>query len=509
MNVSPYSGAVLKRSAMHFLSGKVASGLLSLLVLLMMVRELAVEEYGVYVFLVAGMEIALAITALSLPWVAARYLPEFRLHANGKVLADFVWKILARIALFLFIGVLLLLLVLPRILPLEFIQYLDVARLYLLVLLTEGLGRHVRECALEPLLQQGKAQISLVTRNMILLSLLVAVVAIQSEVHLYHVVLAEIVASVLGAMLALRGLTRYLNVHRELPGQIDWQPPNWSEMWGMARHMYVSHFITLTYSSQVFIFLIQRYLGVEATALFGFLRNLFEHISRYLPATLLFSLIRPKLVASYVAAGDMMELTRNANLTGKSSLFVLMPILVFTWLAGDDLVSLLSGEKFYQTGYYLAGLLLALIPLSQRQILVAVTIVSNKSYLCTWGSSLSMLVLPLAYWLLEAGYGLWSPIIAIIANQIIFNTTLIAALMRTTTYRPDSIGYFKLLAAALLGLILTQQLSVSVQSDWLGLLIMATLAGSCFLLVAYFIKPFHEEERVRLNRLLNRKIFVW
>lgn len=507
MSVSPYSSAVLKRSAMHFITGKIFSALLTLIILLWLVRELTVEEYGIYVILVAGMEIALAITALSLPWVAARYLPEFRLHADGKTLACFVWQILARITVFLVMGVFLLFVVLPWLLPLEFTRYLDVARLYLLVLLAEGLGRHIRDSALEPLLQQGQAQISLVLRNLVLL-LLLSAVAVYGDVNLHHVVLAELIASLLGAILALRGLVRYLHVHRELQGRDGWQAPNWVEMWSIARHMYLSHFITLTYSPQVFIFLIQHYLGVEATALFGFLRNLFEHISRYLPATLLFSLIRPKLVASYVAAGDMVELTRNANLAGKLSIFILMPVLIFASLAGDELLSLLSSGKFSQTGYYLAGLLMALIPLSQRQILVAVVIVSDKSYLCTLGSSLSMLALPLAYWLLEADQGLWSPIFAIIVNQIIFNTTLIVALTRTTTYRPDSIGFFKLVVATLVGLILTQQFAIPLHG-WPGVLIKAALASSFFLLAAYFIKPFQAEERARLNRLFNHKIFVW
>ncbi len=508
MSVSPYTGAALKRSAVHFLAGKVASALLTLIILLWLVRLLTVEEYGAYVVLVAGMELALAITSLGLPWVAARYLPEFRLHASGKMLAHFVWQIIARIGLFLVAGALLLFLALPwLLLSLELAQYTNVARLYLLVLLLEGLGQHIRESALGPLLQQSQVQISLVARNLALL-LLVGVVALQGVVHLHHVVLAELAASALGTMLALRGLVRHLHAHRDLPGRDGWQPPSWPEMWRIARHMYFNYLVTLTYSPQVFVFLIQRYLGVEATALFGFLRSLYGQISRYLPATLLFSLIRPKLVVSYVGAGGMAELTRNANLAGKLSLFVLMPVLVFVWLAGGELLSLLSGGKFSQAGYYLAGLLLALIPFSQRQILETVAVTSGKSHLCLWGTSLGVLVLPLAYWLFEAGQGLWGVIIAIIISQMIFNATLIAALARTTTYRPDTIGFFKLAAAALAGFVLAQQLAIPTHG-WSGLLIMAVLASGLFLLAAYFFKPFKVEERARLNRLLNRKVFVW
>ena len=508
MSDSPYSTAALKRSAAHFLTGKAASALLTLVFVLWLVRLLAMEEYGAYVVLVAGMELALAITSLGLPWVVARYLPEFRLHASGKMLAHFVWQVSVRIGLFLVAGALMLFIAMPwLLLPLELAQYTNVARIYLLVLLLEGLGRRIRENILGSLMQQRQAQISLVARNLALL-LLLGIVAAQGVVHLHHVVLAELVASALGTMLALRSLVRHLHIHRDLPGQESWQPPNWPDMWRIARHMYFSHCATLIYGPQVFVFLIQRYLGVETTALFGFLRSLCMQISNYLPAKLLFSLIQPKLVASYVGAGGMGELVRNANLVGKLSLFVLMPLLMFAWLAGGELLSLLSGGKFTQTGYYLAGLLLALIPLSQQQILTTVAVASDNSHLSSWGSFLGILALPLAYWLLEAGQGLWSIIISMIVGQMLFNATLITVLARTTTYRPDAIGLFKLIAAALAGFVLTQQLAMPVHG-WSGLLMMAALAGGLFLLAAYFLKPFRVEERARLNRLLNRRIFIW
>ncbi|MDO8894765.1 lipopolysaccharide biosynthesis protein [Nitrosomonas sp.] len=508
MSVSPYSSAALKRSALHFLTGKAVSGMLTLIILLLLVRVLTVEEYGIYVILVAGMELLLAVTSLGLPWTVARYLPEFRLRASGKMLAHFVWQAMALISLFLVIGILLLLWILPWLLSsMEFAQFTDVARLYLLMMLLEGLGRNIQDNALGPLLQQGWVQISLVVRNLTLL-LLLGIMVTQGMVHLCQVVLAELAASALGAVLALCGLVRYLHKNCDLSKRDDWQPPAWSEMWSIARQMYFSHLIALIYSPQVFVFFVQRYLGVEAAALFGFLRSLFGQIFRYLPATLLFGLIRPKLVASYVNTGDMLELTRNANFVGKLSLFVLMPFLIFAWLVGDELLNFLSGDKFNQTGYYLAVFLLTLIPFSQHQILGAVAMISDKSHLSLWGATLSTLVLPLAYWLLEAGMGLWSFIIAINLSHMINNAVLVIGLIHSTAYRPDSVSFFKLAAAALVGFILVRQLEIPV-NGWLDLLIMAVLASGSFLLTAYFIKPFQMEERSRLNRLLNRKIFAW
>jgi O-antigen/teichoic acid export membrane protein len=542
MNATPYSIAALKHSALHFLIGKVVSALLTMCVLLLLVRLLALEEYGTYVILVAGMELALSITQLGLPWLSARYLPEYRLHANGKQLKHFVWQIIALSGLFSVVGALLLLAAMPWLLaPLKLAQQMDVARLYLLVLVAEGLRRSIQECILEPLLQQSYSQFSQIARNLVLL-LCLGIVAAQGAVHLTHVVLAELAGAILGIVPALWGLVWHLRAHRDLPGKAGWQHPSWTHMWRTAGHMYFSLLITLASSPQVYVFLTQRFLGVEVTALFGFLLNLYGQIRSYLPSTLLFGLIRPKLMASYVGEGGMAQLAHNANFMGKISLFVLMPLLVFTWLAGGELLSLLSGGKFAQSGYYLGGLLMVLIPLSQRQILETVAVASGQSHLCSWGSVLGLLTLPLAYYLLESGLGLWSPILAMIVGQFIFNATLIVTMRLTTTYRPDAAGFFKLAAAALVGFVLSflikmawsgsfqphengfagllqniqdivssflaQQTTVSTHG-WLGLAIIAALACGLVLIAAYFFKPFRVEERMTLNRLFKRNIFIW
>ncbi|MDP1788084.1 lipopolysaccharide biosynthesis protein [Nitrosomonas sp.] len=508
MSVSPYSSAILKRGAVHFLVGKAASALLSLITLLWLVRLLAVEEYGAYVVLIAGMEITLAITSLGSPWVAARYLPEFRLYSSGKMLIQFVWQLIALNTLFLVIGALLLLMAIPWLLEfLDLAQYTDAARLYLLVLIIEGSVRRIRENILGTLLQQKQAQISLVTRNLALL-LLLGIASNDGAVNLHFVVLAEFVASAVGGVLALHGLIQYMLKHCDLLGSDSWLPPKWSKMCGIACQMYFNQLVSLIYSPQVFVFLIQRYLGAEATALFGFLRSLYVQIASYLPATLLFSLIRPKLIASYVGTGGMAELSNNANLVGKLSLFVLMPVLIFTWIAGTELLDLLSGGKFGQVNNYLAGLLLALIPLSQYQILTTVAVACDRSHLCFLGASLGMLSLPAAYWLLESGYGVWSIIIAIVMSQALCNAMIIFSLTRATTYMPDTFGFFKLVIAALISFILTQQLMMEVHG-WLGLLIIAVSVVIFYLLSAYFIRPFRTEERTRINRVLNREIFVW
>ena len=540
---SPYSRATFMHSSMHFFIGKVVSALLSLGILFWLVHLLPVTEYGVYMILQAGMGLALAITSLGIPWVAARYLPEFRLYANGVQLKIFVFQIIVLASLFVIGGAVFLYITMPWLLGfMKVTQQLDVARLYLLVLILEGFRTNIQVSILEPLLQQGQAQLNQVIRSLTILLCLGVIEVVQGTIHLHHVVLAELAGSFLGAALGFHGLFRYLHGHQTLQGNMSWKPPVWLDMWRTARHMYFSYLVNVTYSSPVFVFLTQRFLGVEVTAQFGFLLNLHDQICRYLPATLLSSLIRPKLIVSFKGAGGMGQLTINANLVGKLSLFILMPILVYSWLAGGELISQLSGGKFTQAGYYLAGLLLMLVPYSQRQILETVAVASGQSNLCLWGTTFGALCLPLAYWFLDLGLGLWSPILGMIVSQIIFNTTITAAMMINTTYLPDSTGIFKLIVAALLSFALSILVKISWMSllqlhetgwvgmlesiqdivyilfmqqilppieGWLDLCVTAMITCVLFLLVSYFLKPFRTEERARLNSLNKWNVFVW
>lgn len=508
MNGEPYSGTALKRSAWHFLSGRAASAVLTFIILLWVVRLLPVAEYGAYVTLVAALELAIAISTMGLPWMASRYLPEYRLHASGAILIRYVRQLMTLLGSVMVLTALLLLVNLKWLLTtVDMSPYEDAARLYLLMLIAEGFGRHLRESALGPLLKQGIAQVSLVMRNLVLL-LMLGLMSVAHPVHLRDVVMAELMAATIAAAIALVGLTHYLRQHHDLKGESGWTEPAWPDMWHTARHMYFSQMITLAYSTQVFLILIRRYLGVEATAAFGFLRSLYEQVSRYLPATLLFSLIRPKLVASYVGQGGIEGLSRNANLAGKLSLFVLMPLVVFVGLGGQELIKLLAGGKFPHTEGYLFGLMLALIPFSQRQIVETVAVTSGLSQLCTVAATLGVLMLPLTYVLLEAGLGLWAPIIGMGAGNLLFNVVILIGIGRLMPYRPDMIGFTKLMLASLTTYLFARFIPVP-GSGWSDLMSLAAFTLAIYLIASYLIRPFAQAERDRLNRHLTRGLFVW
>jgi O-antigen/teichoic acid export membrane protein len=510
MSDSPYSGSAVKRSTAYFLVGKVVSALLNFTILLWLVRLLTVPEYATYITLVASMEIAFCAAGLGIPWMEGRYFPEYRLHASKEKIIRFaVQLILCQVGVLLIVALAAWSCLDWLLIKMEMSSYREAAQLYLLMLVVDGAGRRLRDGMLSALLLQKLSQISLVTRNFLFVASLGVLVYLE-EINLVHVIEAELFASSVGVMISLFGLWRHLKLIevRENP---EWQAPKWSQMWAVARNMYFSTQITQVYSAPVFILIIHYSFGTEAaeaTAVFGFLCNLYVQVGNYLPAVLLFGLIRPKLVASYVGDGGIVELTRNANMVGKFSLFVLMPLLVFSGLAGEVLVELLSGGKFQHTGYYLAGLMCVLIPLSQRQILETVAVVTGNSHLCNYAATLGIFTLPIAFGLIKIGFGLWAPIIAFALGNLIFCSTIVRGVAKKTSYHADFAGFCRMLLSAAIAYLGAMLLVFSGQ-NWVWIIAVAILACITFLLAGGIIKPFSEYERSSINQIIKRNLFIW
>jgi O-antigen/teichoic acid export membrane protein len=504
----PYSRAAFKRSAFHFLSGKAVSALLTFATLLWLVRLLPVPEYAAYVTLAASLDVTLALASLGLPWLAARYLPEFRLHAARARLQLLLKRLLTwQSAMLLIASFVLVGLFDVGLGSLGLAAYSRAAAIYLAMVLVDGVGRTVRESLLTTLLQQGTTQISLATRNATFL-LLLAVVALRGDVHINDVVIAELAAASAGTVLALWGLRRYARSIPAAAGDPDWREPPLREMLPVARQMYFSYLVGLSYEPQVFLLVLSSHLGSAATATFGFLRSLYIQVSRYLPATLLFNLIRPKLVADYARAGGAANLSQNINLAGKLSLFALMPLIVIVAVAGDELVALLSGGKFPHAGMYFLGLLVGLIPYSQRQLLETAAVATGHGNLCLRASSSGLLMLPLMILLLAAGFGLWAPVFTISVGNLLFNTIIQLGLRKRIHYVADLIGWIRLLAIVALTYLSTALL-VPESPPHLVLLLTVCLVAVLYLAAARWVKPFSESERASINLFLGRRLFHW
>ena len=513
MSNAPYSREAMRRGTWRFLTGKVTSALLTVVILLWLVRLMTVAEYGAYVVLVAGMELGFALAGFGLPWLAARYLPEYRLHGSGASLTAICRQLLLWQVMSLLACITLLAIMLNSYLSWTGLELIHTpAQIYLLVLLVEGLGRFLRVALMDPLMLQGESRSSMILRQ---LSFLILISALDFTDHgtLLWVVSAELVASTFGMLAALILLWRHLQGLRDQVCQQGWSAPMFSAQRHIAGRMYATQLLTLAYSPQVFLNLIQHTLGVESAALFGFLSNLQRQIAQYLPATLLFSIIRPKMVADYVGGGGMAELSRNTNLAGKLSLFVLMPLVALVALAGEPLIAWLSGSKFIDSGWLLLGLMLTLIPYSQWQLNQSLAVVSGHVGLCTWAAASGLIVLPLMWILLQLNLGLWAAIIATGLGNVLLNTIVVVGVSKWAGYQADWIGFLKLTFSALAAYGISMMLHIEGFEFNASIWLLAAFQCLTFLLIYFMIscwvKSFAVDERARINALAKYRIFIW
>lgn len=510
-----YSGAALKKGAIQYLTGKVVTASLTFAILITMVRVLPLAEYGAYLVFASGVELCNALAGFGIPWVASRYLPEYKVHASGARLKAFCQKLIGgQIVALLCCVVAVISLLNVYLHSVGLSQYKWVALCFVAVFFIEALGRFYRDFLFGPLLLQKEARISLVARHLSLF-LIIFILGIVTQVTLKAVVLAELTASTIAFVIAYFGYQRNIKRFEGYAGEAEWIEPPFKSQWKVAFNMYFAYVLTLTYSPHVLINLLQRYLGPEASALFGFLRNLNDQIARNLPASLLINFIRPKLVANYVKGGGITGLSRDANLAGKLSLFVLMPLIIFSALGGAEFIKLLSGGKFYNSGYFLLGFVgLVLLPFSQRHTLESVAVVLGKAKLCSIAAFSGLIMLPIVYLMLDMGLGIWSAILAIGAGHFLFNIIVVGGLNKLK-YTVDYSAALKLFAATLIAYLLSR-FFVGVMSPFMenislpiSLMNVFTIGSLIYLLIAWLIKPFNSDERARLNRIINRKVFVW
>lgn len=507
MNGSPYSRVALKRGGWHFLTGKIATASLTFFILLLLVRQLPLAEYAAYVTFIAAIELTYALAGLGLPWLATRYLPEFRLNASGRQLQALATRLLCILVVLLALSACILAAGLDIYLRFaDLIAYRNAAQLILIFFVVEYTCRFVRENLLGPLMRQGLVRFSQVSKQLTFAILLFVQVS-AGEIGLLSVIISELTASGIGLVVSIVGLFIHLQSIQQQKSKPGWTSPSAQEMSHTAIYMYIAQLFTLPYSPQALLLLVQRLLSADAVALFGFLYSLYLQILNNLPATLLFSLVQPKLVASQVGSG-ISELCRNANLAGKLSLFVLMPFVTIAAAVGEEFVRLASGERFSSSGHLFFGMMLALVPFSQRRLLETVAVSAGFSGLCTLAALSGLTVLPLIYLLVDFNWGLWAPVIGLTLGYIFFNLIVQVVLIQRTEYRPDFFGSFKLLIAAGVGSISAFAFS-EVLPNLPGLFLCASISIITYLVAAWLLKPFSADERTRLNALFSRRLFIW
>lgn len=503
-----YSVSRVRRSFMHFLVGKSASALVAFILLLVLVRVLEREEYGLYIVLLAALEIISLASSLGVYPVLYRYIPELLSTGRGRALARLIaatsiWRLVTLAVASGFFA-----LVASSLAPaLGFALASPIFVLYAWVILFEGLARYF-DVVFESLLMQGAAQISILLRNGLRLAG-VFFLASLGPVKLLDLVMIEIFASTSSCVFAIWFVSRRtIAVARSQPG--DLVLLSLARVKAYAVPAYLAQFVGVLQGPDVVKLLVAKLAGAVETGAFGFAAAVGGMLQRYLPVFLLIGMVRPLFVSQHASGNGAARLVELANLVFKLNLFVIAPMTILFLVAGEQVSSVLSGGKFPEGGPYLVAFCFLLITQSLRTVLGLVALAVEEGRASLYGTlfGLGGLVVGLVAY---PAYGPLALCGGLLVSDLIWCGVMRHALRgHGVRFVVDLGGLLKLwgLAAAASLPIWALQVDIAIGGN-LGLVVAIVLMALLYLVLARVFRPFSKTERGLINRVLPRPVFIW
>lgn len=503
----PYSLARLRRGTLHFLGGKAMTAGLTFAAFVAIARLLSTEEYAAYAAIIALIELSLALATFGLDWVAARYVPDYRINASRELTNRFIWRLAGtQMGIYLIFGVGLYVFS-ADILAMFFISGSpEVLKIYAAYLFIEGNSRMFRDQMLGHLLLQGRAQLSLIVRNGLWAAGVMWLAGTHGSASLNEVAMIEVVAALAGALIALAGLFLALRSEQHAnDANPAWSEPRWQEKFVLARSAYLSYLLSLSYGPQVLTLLLSRFTSADVVAAFGFARNLADQVKRFLPAELLLGLVRPALISRYTRSNDFAEFNRSTSIVFLISIVTLAPLLVLAIAYGEAAMHYLGKGKFPDSALYLVLLLLTLIPYSHRRMIEMVANTIDHPAICTQANAY-LLALPLAIIaLLTAGATAWSVLAISLTAEIMFSLIVVLKINRLGfNYRPPFASLLRIALGSTASLAIITLMPMQ-STNLPELILSAALAIAITAITLSIAKPFDQESRVMIRSLVAKR----
>ncbi len=405
MTSSFYKLDDFRRAILHFIGGRFVQAVARAILLLVLVRLLSDSDYGAYMLIVGISELLLEPATFGLVPVSQRYIPEIVPNATRQEATGFVGRLIGLQMLAIAVVVAVFYVFrdsLGQSLNLSGEQVAAAGYGLLLFLLVPAF-RFAAE-VLEALLQQGRAQTCRASMPLGRAAGIGLLVVAGCEINLQTLFILDAAVTLGCLLMAWRfifsTLCARLASHREVQSY-DSLPL--ADMCRFGWHMSLAGLLNVASAPGAIRIVISATLGTVETGLFAFLQSTQRMVSRYLPGILLRGLVRPMLISRYMKEKTTAVLRSGVNLLGKSNLVIVAIACVTAFLAGDEIVTVLSGGRFVGAGHLLTLLFIGLLFQSQRALI-------NMSFQITGHTSairivalVSPLILMLALWFADHG----------------------------------------------------------------------------------------------------------
>jgi O-antigen/teichoic acid export membrane protein len=486
--------------------GKSFNAVVSLVTLAVLARWLTPEDYGVYIAFLALQSTLLAVSSLGIDTTAERFLPELRIrHADDELLGFVMTSMSARLGTLLLLALVSLFAAKPIIGLVGLGQYVDVFRVWVVVVVLTGMLSFV-VVLLEAMLHQRNSQRCMsiyVSTKLVLLGL--AQQYLQLDID--AIVWVELISTSIAASAGVNFLIRRFSAGRMRKGW-DVARENRQRMQRFALFNYAAQVVFHLFNAEVMKMMVTRLLGALQSARYGFVYSLAETVQRYLPAVLLLRLIKPVFVSRYTKTRDFDQLNEMARIILKLNLLMLAPIIAFSAVYGGNLLSIISGGKYADAHWVLVGVLGLLVPASHQLVLSILASTLEKNAMQLYAGIASSIAFPFALFFIPT-LGPLGAVLASAISAVVYNTFATAYLRRAGyNYQPDLRGAVIFLIGGLFLYGIAWGLH-NIMTEFAGLVTALLVGTTAYLGFVRALSAFSQEERMLLNSILPKRIFIF
>lgn len=338
---------------------RVATGLSGIAIPLILVRWMSVEEFAQYLIAVSAISIAGIVSGFGMDRVLYRFLPEAYLRND----AVFARKLIgAAFAPRVVLAPVVVIAILTALVPLRAQEaiWLPISlgcALAIIVGLSEVVG-HAASSLMKFQLQAAIVFAGIVVRLAVLcaISLLVGVLKLV-WVLLILVGIEFLQLLVVGFAVVLPVLRR-MRIAGGGGERASW--PSWRALGKMALSNYGSYILGLPWQGSVLRVIVGVHSEAAVIATFGFLQTLADRLKQYLPMQILQTAVEPVMVRRFAEGEDLKVIIGQLDLLRRVSSYPIIGLAVVFAIAGDPIVSIVTGGKYTDAGMLAALILLGL-----------------------------------------------------------------------------------------------------------------------------------------------------
>jgi O-antigen/teichoic acid export membrane protein len=500
-----YSSQQVRFSILHFLLGKSFSAGLGIFTTIIIARYLSIEAYGALTFLIGLTFLAGSISSVGLQHSYQRFIPEIRIHGSRE---DFITFSFVTVSINIIVSLFIsstVLVTAPWTSKFFISEEWSTQVQYWAAVVFFMNSLRFMFVLLETLMLQEVTKWLMIGLSILRLTIILFALR-SSGLSLNEVIWAELISH---ALLSFFAMLIFFRKIKAISSDLNKKT---HELNLLKRVLQFSFFNYLR--EMLFIFsgtatnrlVVAKFLSTASLAAFGFAQSLSDVVYRYMPSRLLKNLLRPALMGRFSQSEDYNELNLYANLIFKINNILLGLFVVVTFTMGNQLMGMVSGGRYSDSGWMLMLLIVWLFLNNHNQILEAHANAAEENkrlFLSTLvNSSFIFIAIPMTYW-----FNVWGLIIARCIGLFVRDAYLARHLKdKNIAYSLDWYSLAKMLFCYVISIFGLLPF-VPDHLNWYEAIVLCFLSTIVYLVALYISKPFNTDDRKVFNKLVGRKVF--